>query len=254
MKLTSLFLTCTTVGFLLTSCNHKIANQLNGEWDVVKMGNLTITPEAETPFLGYDGEKIYGFTGCNTFSLPVSAAELNAGQVDFGRTAMTMRSCPDNRYEAAFLENVRKVKSIEHKGDALLLKDNAGNVLMELAERQLTAQILNGRWNIAQINGKAVAQGEEVPFLGFDTAQSQLYGYTGCNRITGALDTAQALKGKLKLATLGSTRMLCPDARFETEMLATLGLVRRIELKGMQLQLCDAGGKVLMVLNRSEQP
>lgn len=254
MKLTSLIWAGATAGLLFASCSQTIADQVSGEWDVVKMGSLTIVPEAETPFLGYDGEKIYGFTGCNTFTLPVSAKELSAGQVDFGRTAMTMRSCPDNRYEAAFLEEVRKVKSVLRQDNKLLLKDHEGNIVMELTERQLTAQLLDGRWNIVKLNGKEVPQGEETPFLGFDTAKGHLYGYTGCNRITGVWDAAQALTGKIKISSLGSTRMLCPDARFETEMLATLGLARRIELKGMQLHLCDTHGKVLMVLNRSEKP
>lgn len=254
MKLTTLIGAGAIAGLLFSSCSNNIANQLTGEWDVVKLGSLTITPESETPYLGYDGEKIYGFTGCNTFTLPVSTEELNAGKVDFGRTAMTMRVCPDNRYETAFISQVQKVKSIVRKGNTLQLKDNEGNIVMELTERQLTAQLLEGRWNIIQLNGKDVQQSEEMPFLGFNTAQSQLYGYTGCNRITGTLNTKEVLKGKINLEGLGSTRMLCRDTRFETEMLATLGQARRIEMKGTHLQLCNAQGKVLMVLTRSENP
>ena len=254
MKLTTLIGTGAIAGLLFCSCSNNIANQLTGEWDVVKMGTLTITPESESPYLGYDGEKIYGFTGCNTFTLPVSAEDLHDGKVDFGRTAMTMRVCPDNRYETAFISQVQKVKSIARKGKMLQLKDNEGNILMELTERQLTAQLLEGRWDITRLNGKAVEQSEETPFLGFNTAQGQLYGYTGCNRITGALNMKEVLKGKISLDGLGSTRMLCRDTRFETEMLATLGQARRIELKDASLQLCDAQGKVLMVLTRSEKP
>ena len=143
---------------------------------------------------------------------------------------------------------------LARKGKMLQLKDNEGNILMELTERQLTAQLLEGRWDITRLNGKAVEQSEETPFLGFNTAQGQLYGYTGCNRITGALNMKEVLKGKISLDGLGSTRMLCRDTRFETEMLATLGQARRIELKDASLQLCDAQGKVLMVLTRSEKP
>ena len=59
MKLTTLIGAGAIAGLLFSSCSNNIANQLTGEWDVVKLGSLTITPESETPYLGYDGEKIY---------------------------------------------------------------------------------------------------------------------------------------------------------------------------------------------------
>ena len=48
---------------------------------------------------------------------------------------------------------------------------------------------LDGEWNIVEVEGKKINKGdcENVPFLGFDTKKSNLYGNTGCNTLTGAL-------------------------------------------------------------------
>lgn len=67
---------------------------------------------------------------------------------------------------------------------------------------------MNGEWNIVEINGTAVVpgQGQQIPFIGFDTTTGKVYGYTGCNRLIGSIDV-NAKAGTIDLGALGSTRM-----------------------------------------------
>jgi len=112
---------------------------------------------------------------------------------------------------------------------------------------------LQGEWQVNQIENQAVrpAEGQQSPFIGFDPKQKLIYGTTGCNRLTGALN-ADGAKGTIDFSALGMTRMMCPDMTLEEKMTAVLAKVKtyKIDRKGQQLQLCDATGRTLLTLNK----
>ena len=84
------------------------------------------------------------------------------------------------------------------------------------SKEALSLSSMNGEWNIIEINGSAVVpgQGQQLPFIGFDTTTGKVYGYSGCNRIIGSVDV-NAKPGTIDLGALGSTRMACPDMTLE---------------------------------------
>lgn len=90
---------------------------------------------------------------------------------------------------------------------------------------------VEGEWNVIEIDGSAVvpAQGQEFPFLGFDSREHRLYGHAGCNRLVGMLD-ASAKPGCIDFSGLGSTRMMCPDMANEQHLLAALERVKHYRL------------------------
>ena len=46
---------------------------------------------------------------------------------------------------------------------------------------------LSGKWNILTVNGEeATVIGEEKPFMEFNTEDSRIHGFTGCNIMNGA--------------------------------------------------------------------
>lgn len=69
---------------------------------------------------------------------------------------------------------------------------------------------LAGEWNITEVEGKAISasDSENPPFIGFDTNENRIYGSTGCNRMTGALN-ANVETGKIDFGAVASTRMMC---------------------------------------------
>ena len=52
-----------------------------------------------------------------------------------------------------------------------------------------------GEWNVVEIQGEPV-RAQSTPFIGFDTKKGRVYGYSGCNRITGSLDLSRDNKNE----------------------------------------------------------
>lgn len=109
---------------------------------------------------------------------------------------------------------------------------------------------LSGEWMITEVGGAAVTtpEGQNAPFIGFDTDKKQVYGSTSCNRLTGALN-ADAKTGKIDFGALGSTRMMCRDMETERKVLDAMGKAASYKVsKGGRLELRDEAGKAVMVL------
>lgn len=109
---------------------------------------------------------------------------------------------------------------------------------------------LNGEWNVSTLNGQAIPAADNAPFLGFDTNDSRVYGFTGCNRLTGTLDAKAFMKGKADFGQLGMTRMLCQDDKYERPFTEALGKVSTSEIEGNRMTLKDKDGNPLLILTK----
>ncbi len=111
---------------------------------------------------------------------------------------------------------------------------------------------LNGEWNIVKVEGKSVKASDEgeKPFLGINIQDKTVYGFTGCNRLTGALGIDEKTKA-LDFGATGSTRMMCADMTNEQMVLEGLGKVKGFKAgKEGTLNLTDADGKTVMELKK----
>lgn len=109
---------------------------------------------------------------------------------------------------------------------------------------------INGEWNIIEINGSAVVpvQGQELPFIGFDTTTGKVFGYSGCNRMMGSFDV-NAKAGTIDLGGLASTRMACADMTTEQNVLSALGQVKGYKKMGKHnIALCNASNRPVLLL------
>ena len=113
------------------------------------------------------------------------------------------------------------------------------------SKEALSLSSMNGEWNIIEINGSAVVpgQGQQLPFIGFDTTTGKVYGYSGCNRIIGSVDV-NAKPGTIDLGALGSTRMACPDMTLEQNVLGALAQVKGYK----KMALCNASNRPVVIL------
>lgn len=111
---------------------------------------------------------------------------------------------------------------------------------------------LTGEWTITAVDGKdiTVPEGQEAPYLGFDTANGNIFGYTGCNRLRGHI-TEGASTGEITITDVAATRMMCPDIELEQSIINSLS---EVALAGREesgdVKLCDAAGKALITLRR----
>lgn len=109
---------------------------------------------------------------------------------------------------------------------------------------------LAGEWNITEVEGKAISasDSENPPFIGFDTNENRIYGSTGCNRMTGALN-ANVETGKIDFGTVASTLIMCAKMETEQAVLGALGKVSTFSMKKKGvLEFKDNSGKTVMTL------
>lgn len=235
-------------GTMTTACNGIDVDTLNGTWNAVSINGESITPSDQTPYLGIESSdgRIYGFNGCNQLMGSVDLESLAKGKADFSKIGSTMMACPDNKYEQNFMEAIRKAKKITYKGDRIYLTDEQGTTVLEFARREFDANVFEGEWNVTSLRGESVTPGEDTPFLGFHVAESQVYGFTGCNRMTGTVDLEQMAKGIADFTRTGTTRMACADDRYETKFLGALAEATKIEVGYTTFSLLDDEGHTLI--------
>ena len=108
---------------------------------------------------------------------------------------------------------------------------------------------INGEWNVTEIEGKGLPESDSKPFIGFDAEKKSIYGYTGCNRLTGSISSI-GNNGAIDLSHTGSTRMMCPDMSVEQDILTTLSKVTICKTEKNTLLFCDKDGKTVMKLEK----
>ena len=108
---------------------------LQGEWKLVSMGGMTVTPEAQpTLKLNISEMKVNGSDSCNTFMGSIET--LTDKELVFGDLASTLMLCAEKMEVAdAFGMAMQKVRQYQLKGDQLLLTDKQGGVLLTFAKK-----------------------------------------------------------------------------------------------------------------------
>lgn len=108
---------------------------------------------------------------------------------------------------------------------------------------------LEGEWNVTAVEGKAV-QAEQLPYVGFDTEKSMVYGNAGCNLISGTY-RVEGNTSKIELGHMASTMMACPNMELEQSVLKALNGVERIKATDADhLLLQDADKNTLLQLEK----
>lgn len=112
------------------------------------------------------------------------------------------------------------------------------------------AKTLSGDWRVTRLDGQAVPAEDNAPFLGFDVKGHRLYGFTGCNRLTGTLDAKAFVRGKADFSRLGMTRMLCHDDKYEIPFTQALTKATTSVVGQDEIQLKDSTGRTVIVLQK----
>jgi heat shock protein HslJ len=110
------------------------------------------------------------------------------------------------------------------------------------------AQNVSGEWNLIEMNGQSMAEAETatLPFIGFNQAESSIYGNAGCNSFFGTMVTDENNANALRFDNMGSTKMMCPNMEVEDAMLSALAKVSSIEFNEEELQLKDANNQTIL--------
>ncbi len=101
-----------------------------------------------------------------------------------------------------------------------------------IACQKIDSAKLDGEWVVTEIRGEKIEPSEQTPFVGFRVAKGEVYGFTGCNRLTGVLDFGQMADGKTDFSGLGMTRMLCQDDIYEIPFMEAMGAAKVLKMDG----------------------
>ena len=126
----------------------------------------------------------------------------------------------------------------------------AAMLLLASCAGSKSAYVLAGEWNVVNIEGENITPSDETPFLGFNLNDSQIYGFTGCNRLNSELNAKAFIKGKADFTKVATTRMMCKDDKYETKFLNALNETTNTEVNDNNILLKNKEGKVVMTLKK----
>ena len=109
---------------------------------------------------------------------------------------------------------------------------------------QPDAPLANTYWKLVELNGGAVAQGEDRELHMILRGEDQVGGYSGCNQFTGSVTVTG---DGLSLGPIASTRRMCAQGmQQEDAFLQALEHAHRYSIAGENLTIENAGGEVTM--------
>lgn len=111
---------------------------------------------------------------------------------------------------------------------------------------------LTGEWNIVTVDGEKI-ENEKAPFIGLDMNGKRVYGSAGCNRMMGGFELDSVQAGKIHFSQIATTRMMCPDMDTEHKILGALNKVEGYSGTENSVELTDAEGKTVIVLEKRVQ-
>lgn len=241
---------------LLTSCQatHHATSSLmiDGEWNITEVNGSAVKVHPG-PYIGFNTQenRVYGNSGCNKISGSFDFKS-KKGKIELGQMLSTMMACPDMELEQSVLQalnSVERIKSLDK--EHLALCDKNKRPLLKMERRFLTVPLsdIKGKWRIVTVLGENIPASDQAPFVNFDTDNSRISAFAGCNRLSGGFRSGE--KNTLAISNVVSTKMSCPDMTTEQNVLTALEQTGSfgISLNG-NLLLFSAGGNEVMELVR----
>lgn len=216
----------------------------NTNWTLTTLEGHEVHPlenqEKEIHFtLNPDGNRVSGYSGCNTF---MGTYTLEAGnRIKFSSMASTRMACP----EAAINES--ELLSVFEMADNFTIVD--GQLSLNVAKRAPLAvftksersenEITETYWKLKTLEGKTVEmadnQEREIYFI-LKTDENRITGFAGCNNFSGNYALEEG--NRIRFDHLLSTLKACPDVDVnESEFLKVFELADNYTINNGELSL-----------------
>lgn len=171
-----------------------------------------------TAYVEFDGQKVTGSDGCNTFSS--SQVHLAGDAVDFGQVAITAMACPnaDQALQKAFATVLHGPTTFTLYPGKLAIE--SGAVSLVFVSQAVTSlgppisdpiALYGTSWtldHVEQAGSAVVSSPARTATLNFGDDGRALSGSDGCNAISGTVTIG---KGTMAIQRGISTQMACPD-------------------------------------------
>jgi len=247
------------------------AASLNGtSWQLVKFqgsDDKTLMPGEKTKYtiaFGSDG-RVSVRIDCNRGHGTWKSGGPN--QLQFGPLALTRAMCPPAPLNDRIPKDWAYVRSYTIKNGHLFLSLMADGGIYEFeplneaetppsspvaSSRNPATSLENTYWKLTYLGKTAVtvASQQREPHLVLNSASHRVSGSGGCNGLTGSYE----VKGdELTFSQMASTMMACPEGMdTEKAFLKVLEDVKTWKVKERKLELFDAGGKAVAILEERD--
>ncbi|MCE4564288.1 META domain-containing protein [Maribellus sp. CM-23] len=226
---------------------------LNGNWDALKInGSIIKLPRIRgagtIPQLNIDmlEGRISGTDGCNNFTGTLQ--QITDNEINMGPLAQTRKMCPDMTIATAFMEALNKATHYTVFDTKLVLKDAAGNELLEFTKGTEAKVLLNDIWVAEWMEGQYLDNETDLPRLEINSTKMEAAGTDGCNNLHGRI--SELTNTKLTFGVMAGTRMMCADMNIPDKFNQLLPKVRSYKISELKLSLFDEQGEVLMILRK----
>lgn len=176
--------------------------------------------------LNPDGNRVNGFSGCNTFMGTYNLEEGN--RISFSQMASTRMACPDAKI------NESQILNIFETADNFTITN--GKLSLNKAKRAPLAEFKKGDmdnepivekyWKLKTLEGKDIKMSDKQEREIFFTLKSQdnrVTGFAGCNTIGGEYTLEKG--NRIRFQNMLTTLKTCPDVDFnESELLKVFEL------------------------------
>ncbi len=122
--------------YVMVSCTEKKDFEvLNGEWNVVSVGEMSI-PDSVDVFMGFNAAEqlVYGNTGCN-YLTGVLPSKVDPSTPLFATIGSTRKWCNDMAIEDAMIPALMDVVDFKVEEDTLWLLNAEGTATLTLVKR-----------------------------------------------------------------------------------------------------------------------
>jgi heat shock protein HslJ len=213
----------------------------SGPWELVSFGAANApTPAAGNATLAFEGDRVSGSTGCNSFNGGFSATN---GSVTFGPLASTLALCTEDALaaqELAIFTALDGARTYSVVGTRLTISYGDNQALVYRTAG--TAGLERGTWQLTGY-GPVEAQTSAVgaSTLAFDGTRAA--GSTGCNNFSGGYS---ATAGTISFEAFIVTAAACTDeatTNQERAILSALSGTVNYSIAGDQLRISYDGGR-----------
>lgn len=239
-----------------------------GKWAISEAGGQPVVSgdsddAPERPYIVFDTMavnpyllKFYANTGCNILNGKMALTQ-DGHLTKAGEYAATMRFCPDAVHEQAIIDalNTAATYKVDRVGNnyVFYILNPMGNTTMVLRKNDMG--FLDGAWEVTAIPPIKVSSDDmpEPMRLVFDMTEGRLHGNTGCNVLNATVTTDINRPNTLTIVDPATTRMACPNAGLEQQLIVALGKVASAQPgKDGTVNLLDSAGNTVLTLKHTD--
>lgn len=239
---------------VLAACQPQGASPEGVIWKLDELNGNILLPNTNI-VLNFDGNRLSGNDGCNSFG---GSYTLKGNNLTIGEDLMsTMMACDESIMQQAgnFTNALMNTKKYKVVNDRLQLLDKEGKVMAVFSVQ--SQELAGTSWNVTSIYSEAndaivsnQDSEEAKQTISFDT-EGKINGNAGCNTFMG---TYNVKDGKLSFGETATTRMMCAEEtmKAESDFLAALNNAASYRITGNSLQILAENGNTLMTLIQAQ--